>query len=142
MAKLNYPLLILILAAIVAGCTKIPGFRETNGMEFTVRVETGKPDASGMADRVVKILKFRLDAVGIDADVELAPADPQQLNIKIYGNQDWGRTKAFLFETHELELKKAVTAQYPAAAYDLSDGRRGSGRHQNGPGGFAVQRPG
>jgi preprotein translocase subunit SecD len=115
MAKLNYSLLIFILAAIVAGCTKIPGFRATNGMAFTVRVETGKANAPEVvADRAVKIMKFRLDAVGIDADLERDPAVPDGLNIKIYGDQEWDRIKAFLFETHELELKKAVTAPYPA----------------------------
>lgn len=106
--------ILLTMTSIIAGCTKISRLFAGGGTEFTVRVETDKPNRDEVVELAIKIIGSKLDAAGIDGDAERVPEASENIRVRIYGNQDLERVKRFLFTTHQLELKKAVSAPNPS----------------------------
>lgn len=107
--------LLLIMTSISAGCTKISRLLVSRGgTEFTLRVTTNKPNKEEIVELAVKIIENKLDAVDIDGEAERVSDASDQIHVKIFGDQDLERVKRFLFTTHELELKKAVSAPNPS----------------------------
>ncbi|MGH9945919.1 MAG: SecDF P1 head subdomain-containing protein [Pyrinomonadaceae bacterium] len=105
---------LLVCLIAIPACSSIRWMMATGGREFTVRLETEKPNRDELVELTVKILAFRISSVGIVGDVERDKDVPGQFTVKIYGENDWDAVKRFLFETHELELRKAVSALYPS----------------------------
>ncbi|MGH9821229.1 MAG: hypothetical protein ACRD43_13770, partial [Pyrinomonadaceae bacterium] len=115
MPKQSRPIaIVLILACFAAGCTKISRMLGKGGTEYTVRVETQKPNKADIVDLAVKIIGSRLAGASIDGEVTRVPDTADEISVKVYGDQEWERVKEFLFETHDLGLKKVISASYPS----------------------------
>jgi preprotein translocase subunit SecD len=84
-----------------------------SGVEYTVRVETERPNKGEIVDLAVKILAIRLDAVGIGGEVNQVEGNEDQIRVRVFGDHDRDLIEKFLFDTHELELKKAVSPPNP-----------------------------
>lgn len=116
MLKSRRPILTLLIAAVLlTGCAKVSRFWTNSGIEFTVQVETDKPDKDAVIKQAIMVIESKLSAIGIDGDAGRVPNTSDQIFVKIYGRQeDPERLKQFLFTTHNLELRRAVSAPNPA----------------------------
>ncbi len=104
----------IVVVGFATGCAKISRIFGAGGTEFIVRVETEKPNLDEVAELAVRVMGSRLDAAGIDGEAARVPESPDQIRVKVYGDQDLEIVKRSLFTTHELELKKAVSHSFPA----------------------------
>ena len=104
----------LVVLGFATGCTKISRMFGRSGTEFVVRVETEKPNVDEVVELTMKVMASRLDAANIDGQVVRTPESADQISVKVFGDQDLEMVKRFLFTTHVLELKKAISAPNPA----------------------------
>lgn len=105
---------LLVVLGSVAGCTKVSRIFAGGGTEFIVQVDTRKPNLDEVVDLAAKIMRNRLNAAGIDGEASRISESPNRVSVKVFGDQDLGAIKRFLFTTHELELRKAVSPPSPS----------------------------
>ncbi|HMJ09589.1 MAG TPA: hypothetical protein VK468_11325, partial [Pyrinomonadaceae bacterium] len=67
-----------------------------------------------MLERAVKVIANRMNTVGIVGDAARVPGTPDQIRVKIFGDQAAETIKSYLFTTHTLELKKVISDPYPS----------------------------
>lgn len=107
-------MILIIITSTVVGCTKLSSLFVNSGTELTVRLETDKTNRDEVVELAVKIIESRLDAIGLNGDAARVPDTSDQIRVRIYGDQELERVKRFLFTTHQLELKKAVSESNPS----------------------------
>jgi preprotein translocase subunit SecD len=109
-------ILLVVAAAVTSSCSfRVSRLFKTSGTEFTVRVETEKPNQDEITALAAKIIESKLDAIGIDGEASRVPETSDQIFVKLYGDQeDPERLKKFLFTTHKLEFRKAISPPNPA----------------------------
>ena len=110
-AALTITLTLLQLLAL-GGCKTVARALNNSGTLFLVDlVPDEKHAAADIADRSVKVLRSRLNAIGIDGEVKYTGGN--RLEVKIYGAPDLVRVRDFLFKTYKLEFRKVVSPPSP-----------------------------
>jgi preprotein translocase subunit SecD len=95
-------------------CGVLNQFIDKSGTDFTIQIETDKPNPAEITELAVKVIQNRANAIGLKADVVNNPDQPNQLVVKIYGTNDLERVRKFLFTANQLELKQVVSSANPA----------------------------
>lgn len=104
----------LVTFGFMSACTRIKGLIGGGGTRFVIRIETEKRNVEELAELATRIIGARLDAAGLDGDATRIANPPDQISVRVYGEQDLELVKRFLFTTHKLELKKVVSAPNPS----------------------------
>lgn len=104
----------LLVAAfcLVSSCGDFARLMQKGGTLLSVEVKTDEPDIDKITDQAVKIMRNRLNALGVDGEVEKTVAN--RLEIKIYGDADIQRLKQILLAEGRFELRRVVSPPSPA----------------------------
>src|SRR5687768_6112586 len=103
-------LLFLVLICLVA-CGTLSRFTHKGGTLLNIELKTDEPNVEEVTDNAVKILQNRLNAFGVDGEVQKTL--PNRIEIKIYGDSDVQRLKEILLAESRFELRKVVTPPTP-----------------------------
>ncbi|HEY8563170.1 MAG TPA: hypothetical protein VIL74_22525 [Pyrinomonadaceae bacterium] len=100
-------LTLLLILCVCAGCQKLSRSLAKDGTAYTVEIETAEPNKEEVVERAVRVIKNKIDALGLDGEVARISDKNNQISVNLYGANDPERTKQFLFTAYQLELKKA-----------------------------------
>ncbi|MEO5860740.1 MAG: hypothetical protein ABIR33_17545 [Pyrinomonadaceae bacterium] len=103
----------LALISVIAsnGCKTVSRALNKSGTMFVVEVVQDGSYAAVSVERSVKVVQSRLNAVGIDGEVDQTGGN--RFEVKIFGAADLEKVRRFLFTTYKLELKKVVSPPSP-----------------------------
>lgn len=107
-------LLIFGVAMMLSACRSISRLVDKGGTVFLVRLEGEPSNRSDLTDGAIRVIERKIDAVGLDGEVAAVPGKHGEIEVKIYGSNDLQVLRRFLFITHRLELKKAVSPPFPS----------------------------
>jgi hypothetical protein len=107
MKKVMLLVSILVLGPVLSltGCKYISRLVDSSGTIFIVEIVTNDRNGADITNRVMKITESRLNAVGLDGEVNKLASGDNRIEVKIYGSHDLDRLRRFLFTTYRLELK-------------------------------------
>ena len=109
-----YRTLLSLLIVSLSGCGVLTKMMAKGGTEYKVQITVIDGDKATIVDRAIAITKSKLDAVGLDGEVRKDENDPSVLIVRVYGTEDPERTKAFLFTSYQLELRKVISPPSPS----------------------------
>ena len=104
----------LMIAIALTGCKTISRIMDGSGTVYVVEIETNGPNRPELLERIMMIIEFRMNAVGIDGEASRSADAGNRIEVKIYGSHDPEFLRRFLFTTHRLELKKVVSPPSPS----------------------------
>ena len=109
----NHAIAVIVFLVLLSsgGCKAISRSLSTSGTIFVVEVVQDGSSTADSAARSVKVVQTRLDAIAINADVNMTAEN--RFEVKIYGAADLDKVRNFLFKTYKLELKKVVSPPSP-----------------------------
>jgi protein-export membrane protein SecD len=94
-------------------CGSISRLFVKDGTEYKVRIEPQKGFEQDFVTRTVAITKNKIKAIGLSGDAFGDPDDQSAMIVKVYGAVDAERIETFLFTSHQLELRKAISSPNP-----------------------------
>lgn len=122
MKLIKISLLFLTALLIVLGYSSFSRMMSdrSKGTVFTIKLEAYSGDKTGLAERAVKVIRNRLDSVGLDGEASVDKDSTGQILVKIYGSPAMEKAKKFLFVTNQLELKEVISEATPRAVQVFS----------------------
>lgn len=97
---------------LFSSCGNITQLMSKSGTLLIIEVKTDEPNIDQVTDQAVKVLQNRLNALGVNGEVEKTVAN--RLEVKIYGDADVQRIKKILLAESRFELRKVVSPPSPA----------------------------
>ncbi len=102
------------LALTTGGCRTAWRMLNSGGTQYVVEVIADEGDRTANVERAVMVMQSRLNAVGIDGEVQRSDSGQNRIQVRVYGKQDSDLVNKFLFKTNKLELKKVVSPPSPS----------------------------
>lgn len=103
--------IVFLVLLLSGGCKTVSRVLNNSGTIFVVEVVQDGSSTADSVERSVKVIQSRLNAIGMNADVDLK--DENRFEVKIYGAADLDKVRSFLFKTYKLELKKVISPPSP-----------------------------
>jgi preprotein translocase subunit SecD len=122
---------VLAMLLLSSGCRSISRILNSGGTVFVVDVAP-IGDAKDIVEKAVRITQTRLDAAGIDGEVNRLEPDTPRIEVRIFGQHDLERVRTFLFKTYKLELKKVLSPASPNPVQVFPDRERAQAAAVNG----------
>ena len=107
-------LLTLFIVSLSFSCQPFTRLFNNGGTELIIQVELDEPNNDKLFQQALKTLESRLNAVGFNGEVRQVDDKPNQISVKLYGENDVEKIKKHFLSTYRLELKKVVSSSSPS----------------------------